>query len=94
MYHFSIPPIAPTYEGRSVGQRIREFELAGIDPEFIEVPASYDSRKDLEVFAVDPLCDFSSSRQSLVAPTGDDIDRALSRKDSLSQSNNAEGADS
>lgn len=90
----TLPPISKTYEGRTVGQRIREFQLAGIDPEFVEVPAAYDSRRDLEIFAVDPLCDYSSSRDSLVAPTGDEIEAAMSRKSSSDQSINTEGADS
>lgn len=94
MCNFSIPPVARTYQGRTVGQRIREFEVAGIDPEFVEVPASYDSRKDLEAFNVDPMCDYNTSRLSLVAPNGDDIERALSHRDSNNQSNNTEGADS
>ncbi len=91
-----VPPQAELHEGRTVGERIREFQAAGIDPEFVDVPAAYDSRRDLENFAVDPDCDYSATRISLVAPNGDDIDRASSiraQRDS-NQSNNAEGADS
>ncbi len=90
------PPEAKLYEGRTVGERIREFQAAGIDPEFVDVPAAYDSRRDLENFVVDPDCDYSATRVSLVAPNGDDIDRASSIRTQRSnnQPNNAEGADS
>lgn len=80
------------YKGRTVGERIRDFALLGVDPEFVDVPAAYDTKKDLEQFNVDPYCDFDSSRESLVAPNGDQIDSALKRRNPSTDEQSSESS--
>lgn len=76
----------PTYIGRTLGERIREFNEAGVDPEFVQMPAAYDN-DDVPLFTVDPNCDYQTQpRENVVrgdyAPSPNEVNSAPEANDS------------